>query len=84
MHIVMFDPSRIALQEELRFHPELCELIAKHPASEFELRIAEIAAYCDILLDGYYTPDELSKLCGIMAAKLYERRTQLILPRVVH
>ena len=40
MYIVLFDPRRIALQEELRNHPELCELIAKHPADQFEVRLA--------------------------------------------
>ena len=80
MHIVLFDPHRIALQEELRNHPELCELIAKHPADQFEVRLAEIAAYCEVLLDGYYTEEELSNLCGILTNRLIERRTQIVLP----
>lgn len=78
-YLVMFDPRRIELQKELVHHPKLCELINNHPVSEFETRLAEIAAWCGVLLDGYYTPEELSKLCEILRDKLYESRTEIIL-----
>lgn len=79
MHIVLFDPRRIALQEELKNHPELCKLIANHPADQFEHRLAEIAAYCDVLLDDYYTQDELSNLCELLTSRLVDKRTQYLL-----
>ena len=75
----MFSYQRIALQQELTHHPELCELLAKIPAAEFEMRLAEISAYAGVLLDGYYTQGELDKLCDILTRKLVEKRTQLIL-----
>jgi hypothetical protein len=75
-----FSESRIALNEELPNHPELCELIAKHPASEFELRIAEIAAYCELALDGYYSQEDLDKICDILVRKLKAKNSIIILP----
>lgn len=80
-YLEMFSPERLALQEELAHpaHQELWPLIAKHPPQEFELRIAEISAYLEVALDGYYTQAELNKLCDILTRKLYERRTGLVI-----
>ena len=77
-----FPQERIALQEELAHpaHQELWPLVAKHPPQEFELRLAEIAAYLGIVLDGYYSQEELNKLCDILTRKLYEKRTQIVIP----
>ena len=81
MHLEFFPDSYIALSQELPNHPELCTLVAKHPASETELRIAEIAAYCGVALDGYYTPEDLDKLCHILWKKLKDKSCCIILPQ---
>jgi hypothetical protein len=60
-------------------HPELCALVANHPPQEFELRLAEIASHCEVLLDGYYSVEELDKLCGILAEKLVKKRGGVLL-----
>lgn len=79
-HLEFFPESYLALQQELADnHPELAARIAKHPPSEFEFRIAEIAAYCDVILDGYYTPEDLEKLCNLLWTKLKQKSTGLIL-----
>ena len=74
-----FPPHMIELQEEIFQHPELCRLLANHPPQETETRIAEIAAYCNVILDGIYTPAELENLCEVLLRKLREKRTQIIL-----
>jgi hypothetical protein len=45
-----------------------------------EIRMAEIAAYCDIVLDGYYTPEDLEKLADILVRKLKDKNSIIILP----
>lgn len=67
------------LNRELVNHPKLLELLAKHPANEFEVRLSEIAAYCDVILDGQYFPSELEKLAEILVKKLVEKRVPVIL-----
>lgn len=79
-HLVLFSPERIALQKELVHHPELIALLQNHPADEFEIRLAEIAAYCGVLMDGNYLPHELDRLCGILVDKLMAKRCLLLLP----
>ena len=78
-YLEYFDPRLLALQQELLNHPELMERVARHPPLETEMRIAEIAAYCNILLDGYYIPEEINNLAALLTQKLYEKRTQIIL-----
>ena len=80
-NLVFFPESYIALNQEVGNHPELCELLAKHPPQEFEIRIAEIAAYCGIVLDGYYTPEDLERFADILVRKLKDKNSIIILPQ---
>jgi hypothetical protein len=74
-----FPESYIALNQELSNHPELCRLLANHPPQEFEIRLAEIATYCGVVLDGDYYPDDLEKLADILWTKLREKSSLIIL-----
>jgi hypothetical protein len=74
MKIEYFHKARIELAQECVYHPELKEFLANHPAEEFELKLAEIAAYLDIVLDGDYTQAQLDNLCNIMIWKLRSKR----------
>lgn len=76
-YLVLFSEPRIALNREVANHPELMELLQKHPANEFEIRLAEIASYCEVILDGVYSQMELDKLCDILYKKLIQKRTPI-------
>jgi hypothetical protein len=67
-----FPPGHIALSKELStgLHPKLEKLLANHPVTETEIKIAEIAGYCGVVLDGTYTIEERDKLCFILAGRL--------------
>jgi len=78
-YLEYFDPRRLALQQELLHHQELCKLVAKHPPKEFELRLAEIAAYLGIVLDGDYSKEDLDRLCELLVARLYKKRSGILL-----
>lgn len=79
-YLEYFDQELIELQEEIFQHPQLCNLLQNHPAGEIESRFAEIAAYCGILLDGGYTPEDFPRIAKLCTHKLREKRVQLILP----
>jgi hypothetical protein len=77
---VLFDPRRTQLAEEVKNHPELCQILGELAeqgidGSEFEVRLAAVAKYCKIGLDGTYLPEDLSKLCDILTEKLRKART---------
>lgn len=74
MRYMFFPEEEQELQRELIHHPALMDKLQKYPQNEKELILAEIATHCEIILDGYYTGEMLTKLCGIMAKRLKEKR----------
>ena len=80
MQLEFFSEHRIALNQEVLQHPELQALLGTHPVDAFEERLGEVAAYCGIIVDGYYTQEDIDKLCGILVRKLRDKRSIIILP----
>lgn len=67
-----FPEEYIALDRELRTqnHPKLQAILAGYPADEIDIKLAQIAAYCEVMLDGVYEVVERSKLCKILLERL--------------
>ncbi len=67
-----FPEGYIALNKELAtgYHPTLEKLLAVHPSDEVDIRLAAIASYCSIILDGSYSIEERDKLCSVLAGRL--------------
>lgn len=60
-----FSPARIALQREVNKHPLLVDLLLQSKANgqdEWGEQLAEIAAFCGVVMDGDYYPSELEPL----------------------
>lgn len=80
-HFQMFGPNKIALAEELRdHHQELVGLIQKQHGMnpDWELVLAHVASYCEVVLDGEYNEEELEKLAGILRDKLMQGRLEFL------
>lgn len=73
-----FSKAKVALGQECILHPELKVLLSKHPASEFELKVAEIANYLGMPLHGDFSPADLDNLCHTMTHKLQQARVSLV------
>ena len=86
MQIKMLPEGIIALNKELAtgYHQKLYYLLERHGTSEWEIRFAHIAAYCSIVLDDTYHPEDFDRLGHILAKRLGEMRelpdTQVIIP----
>jgi len=77
-YIEYFPEVFIELQEELQSHNDLLVKLLQLPKdSPMELKIAEIATHVDIVLDGFYTAEDVEKLVGILLQKLKQKRGQL-------
>ena len=70
VRIDMFPEEWIALNKELQNHPVLIELIQKHLQSEFEVILAEIATYCEVILDGVYTREDICNPCIVTGKQI--------------
>lgn len=80
IHKQLFPPAILALQQEVLHHPTLLKLLENHPSSEFEVRFAEIAAYCNVLMDDEYTEEDFCRIAEILIQKLRSKRISIILP----
>jgi len=78
----------IALNRELAngLHEPLRKILHDLPTdTSFAERIGHIAAYCDLILDGEYMPEDIAKICGELQKRLEKNKrimpeAQKILP----
>jgi len=80
-HFHMFSDERISLNIEVRKHPKLLEVLAQHPQDEFEILLAQIASYCEVVLNGEYLPSDLDNICKACYNKLVFKRTGFSIAR---
>ena len=74
MNLKMFPEEFIRLSREVLHHPVLQERLLNHPTDEFEIRLAEIATYCEVMLDGTYDELQQIQLAKILEKRLYNMR----------
>lgn len=83
MYLEEFSQAQIELNIEITHHPELIrelnEIRTCSPNWDWTVMLAGVAAYCEIALDGYYTPDELDSICTICTMKLQQKRSIIAL-----
>lgn len=72
--IVMYPEAAIAVDTEIhQNHPELLKLLSKYPSRHLESKVAAIAAYCGLALDGTFTEKDLEKLFQMLYDKLKQK-----------
>ena len=73
-----FPQEYIELQKELLtgYHPKLEKILTTNggTADDVDLKLAQIAAYCSVILDGVYTLEERMRLCDILRKRLQYMR----------
>ena len=84
MYLEYFPEAYIELQKELRFHPVLLDRLQKFDQKDVELVIAEIAAYCEILMDGIYVEADIVRLAELMLPRLRAKRQRPDSVIIVH
>jgi len=73
-----FPHPYIQLQKELAsgLHPKLEEILRINggTAEDVDMKLAQIAAYCSVALDGVYTLEDRIALCDVLVSRLERRR----------
>ena len=75
MRLEYFPPEAVELQKELVNHSELLEILSSLGDAPLEERIAVIAAYCGMVLDGYYDDIQLGIIFRDMLLALRKKST---------
>lgn len=79
MYNEYFSNTFIVLNEELQNHPALLINLLQLPKdSPVEMKLGEIAAFCGIILDGMYTPEQVEELCEECIKRLRHARLELV------
>jgi len=76
-YILEFFPAEyITLSQELAtgLHPKLEIILAPLGPDAIDMRLAYIAAYCEVILDGDYSLNDRIKLCGNLYRLLVTKR----------
>ena len=76
-----FSESRIALMKEVKMHPDLVTALTIANTNDWFVQLAHIAAYCHVMIDGFYGPKELDELAGALHQKL-RSKGQIIVGRL--
>jgi len=69
----------VELNRELAHHPELMAALSHYGMHELLEKLGEIAAYCSVLLDGYYMEDNVEHIVVGLTQKLRDRRASNII-----
>jgi|688.fasta_scaffold550801_2 hypothetical protein len=79
LQIEMFPQSAVALSQEVQKHPQLCkELSYLGPSAHLEFKIAVIAKYVGIVLDGEYSEKRLETLFDLLLDRLRQKSKLII------
>ena len=73
--IEMFPPELTDLRIEIQKHPALLVVLAAQAEKDVYIQLMEIATYCDILVLGDYTMEDMLGLCKKMTEELVKIRT---------
>ena len=71
-YLEYFDQRALDFNEEVIKHPKLMEFLAKH--TDPAMKLAEVAAYCEVILDGAYSEEDCNVLCELLTKKLIAKR----------
>jgi hypothetical protein len=72
--LVYFSPARIKLSQECTHHPVLLALLMDLPDPDWSEQLAEIAAYCNVAMDGLYSQEDLEILYPQLTKRMVDTR----------
>lgn len=71
----MFPEVFIDLQAEIQQHEQLLINLLQLPKdASMEMKLGEVAAYCEVVLDGYYGEEDVINLCDILVRRMQRIR----------
>jgi hypothetical protein len=72
--LVYFSTARVALNQECTYHPVLLAQLMELTDPDWAEQIAEIAAYCNVIMDGIYSEDDLEVLYPQLTKRMIDTR----------
>lgn len=70
----MWPQEYIDLAKEVQYH----QIPGVNPQKDIYENVANIAAYCEVILDGIYSPEDFKKICSNLTEKLHKSRILIL------
>lgn len=80
LNIEMFPQQMLDLHTEVRKHPALMQLLHDQENKDVYIQLMEIAAYCEIVVIGTFTHQDILDIVEKCTRKLFSMRTSVIIP----
>lgn len=78
--IELFPQEILDLHTEVRKHPDLLQKLYDQDNKDVYIQLLEIATHLNIYVEGTFTREDILALCKMLTAKLYERRSIIVMP----
>ena len=78
--VQMYDRYLVELNKAVSQHPDLIEMLSKKSHADIEEKIALIAHYCDVVVDGPFLALGMQHLCEQLTDILRAKSIGIILP----
>ena len=72
--LTYFSEARVALNQECTHHPVLLAQLMELPDPDWAEQLAEIAAYCNVAMDGVYSQEDLEILYPQLTKRMIDTR----------
>ena len=80
LDIQMFPQQMLDLHTEVRKHLPLMKLLHDQDNKDIYIQLMEVASYCEIVVIGTFTHQDILDLAEKCTKKLYSMRTSVIIP----
>lgn len=80
LDLQFFPQQMIDLHTEVRKHPALLQILHDQDNKDIYIQLMEVATYCEIVVIGTFTHQDILDLAEKCTAKLYSMRTSVIIP----
>ena len=74
MYHQYFEPELLELRAEITHHPDLLLILQAQANTDIYIQLCEISAFCGVVLDGFYTKDDMLKICKTCTDQLRKKR----------
>jgi len=80
LDLQFFPQQMLDLHTEVRKHPALMKLLHDQENKDVYIQLMEIATYCEIVVIGTFTHQDILDLAEKCTRKLYSMRSSIIIP----
>jgi hypothetical protein len=80
LDLQFFPQQMLDLHREIQHHPPLLKLLHDQDNKDVYIQLMEIATYCEIVVIGTFTHQDILDLASKCTSKLYAMRTSIIIP----